>query len=238
MFNESHAEVYEVIYKSGRGKDYQDEARLVEKHVRELKPDARSLLDVACGTGAHLGPFNEMFSHTEGIDLSEAMLTLARKELDSSIPLHHGDMRDFDLGRKFDAVVCMFASISYAGDLDGLVAAIRTMADHLVPGGVLVIEPWWFSENFIEGYVNGDVTRRDGRVLTRISHSVREDGHTKMELRFVIADASGIRDFTEIERLALWTKEEYVAAFEKAGIPAEYHPGQPAGRGLFVAVKK
>jgi len=238
MFNEAHAEVYEVLYKSGRGKDYPDEARLVTKAIRELAPDARSLLDVACGTGAHLGPFGELFEHTEGVDLSEPMLRLAGKQLGDAVPLHHGDMRTFDLGRTFDAVVCLFASVSFAGDLDGLVAAIRRMAAHLEPGGVLVIEPWWFSENFIEGYVNGDVTRHDGRVLTRISHSVREDGHTKMELRFVIADANGIRDFTEIERLALWTKEEYLAAFETAGFPVRYQPGQPAGRGLFVGVKK
>lgn len=236
MFSDLHADVYEAIYRA-RGKDWPGEAQLVAKLIKEAKPDAKSLLDVACGTGAHLGPLNEIFEHTEGIDIAEPMLSLARERIDGSIPLHVGDMRDFSLGRQFDAVVNMFCAISYAGDLAGLRSSIRAMAEHLVPGGVMVVEPWWFTEKFIEGYVNGDISREDGRIITRVSHSIREDNHTRMELRFVVADASGIREFTELELLCLWSKEEYLAAFTDAGLAVEYHEGEPAGRGLFVGVK-
>lgn len=236
MFTELHADVYESIYRS-RGKDWGEEARLVADRIREVKPDTRSLLDVACGTGAHLGPFQDMFDHVEGIEIAEPMLELARKRLDPAIPLHHGDMRDFDLGRTFDTVVCMFCAIAYVDDLEQMRAAIRHMAAHLEPGGVLVVEPWWFPERFIEGYVAGDISREENRVITKVSHSVRQGHQTKMELRFVVAEATGITTFTEIELLCLWTKEEYLAAFADAGCPATFHEGPPTGRGLFIGVK-
>ncbi|TCP53443.1 dTDP-3-amino-3,4,6-trideoxy-alpha-D-glucopyranose N,N-dimethyltransferase/N-dimethyltransferase [Tamaricihabitans halophyticus] len=238
MFSEVHAGVYDTLYRA-RGKDRSDESKLVTEWIRKIKPDTRSVLDVGCGTGAHLGPLNETFEHVEGLDLAEPMLAIARKQLDPTIQLHHGDMCDFTLQRSFDALICMFCSIAYAGDLARIRTAIANMAEHLNPGGVLIVEPWWFTDKFLDGYVNGDTWRDDdGRVISRTSHSVREGDHTKMTVLFVIADADGIRHYWEPEQLTLCTREDYLAAFVDAGLDVEYHEGAPGGRGLFVAVKK
>lgn len=51
-------------------------------------------------------------------------------------------MRTFDLGRTFDAITCLFSAIGHAGSVEGLEAAVYTMARHLNPGGVLLVEPW------------------------------------------------------------------------------------------------
>ncbi|MFD2396188.1 class I SAM-dependent methyltransferase [Prauserella oleivorans] len=40
--------------------------------------EVRSLLDVACGTGAHLRRFARRCPHVEGLELSPDMLTVAR----------------------------------------------------------------------------------------------------------------------------------------------------------------
>ena len=50
MFERS-AELYDLVYGS---KDYAGEARRVDELIRERRSEARSLLDVACGTGKHL----------------------------------------------------------------------------------------------------------------------------------------------------------------------------------------
>ncbi|MET9374308.1 class I SAM-dependent methyltransferase [Streptomyces sp. NPDC002992] len=233
MFGHDLADVYELVYRS-RGKDWAEEAAETSRLIRERLPAADSLLDVACGTGAHLETFDGLFGHTEGLELSAAMLERATGRL-PGVPLHQGDMRAFDLGRSFDAVVCLFTAIGYLRSLADMRAAVATMARHLRPGGVLVVEPWWFPELFLDGYVAGDLASDEHRTVARISHSTREGRTTRMEVRFVIGEAGGIREFTEVDLLTLFTREEYLAAFADAGCPAEYLRPEWTARGLFVA---
>src|ERR671923_34446 len=108
--------------------------------VQARKPGAETLLDVACGTGAHLAELRRWY-RCEGLDLDGELLAVARERL-RDVPLHQDDMRDFDLGRRFDAVTCLFSSIGYVLTVEGLTAAVAAMARHLEPGGVLVVEPW------------------------------------------------------------------------------------------------
>ena len=51
MFSRS-ARLYDAIYGSIR--DYPREAAELDRLIQERRPGARTLLDVACGTGAHL----------------------------------------------------------------------------------------------------------------------------------------------------------------------------------------
>ncbi|MFH9138823.1 class I SAM-dependent methyltransferase [Streptomyces sp. NPDC017524] len=236
MYGQELAEVYEIFYRS-RGKDWPAEAAHVTELVRTRCPEADSLLDVACGTGAHLETFTTLFKHTEGVEIADPMRELARKRL-PEVTVHPGDMRAFDLGRTFDAVVCMFCAIGYLGTVSDMRTAVRSMARHLRPGGVLVIEPWWFPENHAEGYVAGDLGRENGRTVARISHSTLQGRATRMEVRFLVGDRDGIREFTETDVLTLFTKDEYLAAFTDAGCTAEFLPGDPTGRGLFVGVRQ
>jgi dTDP-3-amino-3,4,6-trideoxy-alpha-D-glucopyranose N,N-dimethyltransferase len=230
------AQVYEVLYR-GRGKDWAAEAKHVAGTVRARLPGAATLLDIACGTGAHLETFREVFDHVEGVDRSPAMRAVAEARL-PGVPIHDGDMRDFDLGRTFDAACCMFNSIGYVGGLPELRAALRSMTRHLVRGGVLVIEPWYFPETFADGHVAGHLGREDGLTVARVSHTTRQDRTTRLEVRFLIGDSAGIRDLTQVSLLTLFTKDEYLTAFADAGCPAEYIEGGLANRGLFVGVRQ
>src|SRR5688500_10096591 len=169
MYEGTEAEIYDLV-NEGRGKDYAGESRLVIDLIRAHRPDAASLLDVACGTGLHLGHFRAEFDRVAGLELSADMLDIARRRL-PDVPFHLGDMRDFDLGdAKFDAVTCMFSSIGHMADVAELRAAMTCLARHTVPGGVAVIEPWWFPEAYHPG-VAADVARTERRSVARVSHS-------------------------------------------------------------------
>ncbi|MEU6703797.1 class I SAM-dependent methyltransferase [Streptomyces wuyuanensis] len=235
MYGQELATVYEIFYRS-RGKDWTAEAEDVTRLVRTRMPQAQTLLDVACGTGAHLTAFRERFEEVEGLEIAPPMLDLARERLPGTT-VHEGDMRDFALERTFDAVVCMFCAIGYLGTVAEMRAAVRAMSDHLSPGGVLVIEPWWFPEDHVEGYVAGDLGQEDGLTVARISHSTLQGRATRMEVRFLVGDSAGIREFTEIDVLTLFTKDEYTQAFIDADCSVEYLPGAPTGRGLFVGIR-
>src|SRR5262245_62707801 len=70
------------------------------------------------------------------------MLEVARAR-HAGIKFHHGDMLDFDLGRQFDVVVCLFSSIGYVRTAPRLNQATANMARHVKAGGVLIIEPFF-----------------------------------------------------------------------------------------------
>jgi SAM-dependent methyltransferase len=233
MYDSDIAEIWDAVYR-GRGRNYLAEAEGVAELVRQRQPAASTLLDVACGTGAHLSHFSTMFEHVEGVELSEAMIAAGQAEW-PDLKLHQGDMRTFDLGRRFDAVTCLFSSIGHAADTDELDSTVSRFAAHLNPGGVIVIEPWWFPDTFIDGYVTGDTVHDGGRVISRVSHSTREGDASRMRAHFLVADVEkGIRHLTEDFLITLFTREEYERAISRAGCAAEFVEGGPGGRGFFV----
>ncbi|MGH4011337.1 MAG: class I SAM-dependent DNA methyltransferase [Pseudonocardiaceae bacterium] len=236
MYGADFAEIYDIIHQS-RGKDYSGEVEELARLIRARKPNAASVLDVACGTGGHLRFLRELFDRAEGLELSEDMLAIAQTKM-PGIRLHQGDMRDFDLAGTFDAITCMFSSIGYLRSTAELDRTLGRLTQHLNPGGVVAIEPWVFPDTFISGYVAADLARVNGRTIARISHSVREGDATKMEVRYIDADGSGIRQLVETHQLTLFTRDEYEAAFTQAGCTAEYIVEDRFPRGLFVGVHR
>jgi SAM-dependent methyltransferase len=230
MYRDS-ARYYDAIYSF---KDYGAEAAAVSAQISAHKPDAATLLDVACGTGAHLAHFAREY-RVEGIDLSEEQLAIARARL-PGIELHQGDMTTFDLGKTFDAVTCMFSSIGYVGTLDGLDAAIGRMAAHLAPGGVLVVEPWLPPDAFEAGHLSTLFVDEPDIAIARMSISHKEGRRSWFDMEHLVGSADGIEQFVEHHELGLFTVEEQIAAFERAGLRVEHDPDGPIGRGLYVGV--
>jgi trans-aconitate methyltransferase len=242
QYGTAHAELYDLIFRS-RGKDFEAEAEEVARLVRARLPAARSVLDVACGTGAHLETFARLFEHCQGLELAPAMRRIAERRL-PRVAVHQSDMRTFELGRAFDAVTCMGNAVACAAGTAELDQTVERMAAHLVPGGVLVVEPWWFPENFVDGHVGGHLMHDAGRIISRTTHSRRQGDRTRMEVKFVVADSRGITEFTDVLSVGLFTHEEYRAAFERAGCAVEFAAGlrladgRPNSPGLFVGRKE
>ena len=235
-FGQTHADVYELTHRH-RGKDWPAEALDVAKRIRSLHPGARSLLDVGCGTGVHLETFRTCFEDVEGLEVAPAMRDRAERRL-AGIEVHEADMRDFALGRTFDAVTSLCCPTGYLDTTDDLCAAIGCMADHLEPGGVLVVEPWWLPERYLDGYVGSDLIHDGGRVVARVSHTKEEDGAAHMHVCWLVGDASGLHAFSFTESFTLFTRGDYLFAFDEAGCNAQYHEGWLTGRGIFVGVRR
>jgi predicted TPR repeat methyltransferase len=89
---------------------------LVSALIRRHQPRARTLLDVACGTGRHLEHLRREFD-CQGLDLDEGLLAVAAGRLPGT-RLTRADMTDFALGRRFDAVICLFSSIGYLATVE------------------------------------------------------------------------------------------------------------------------
>lgn len=233
---EHSAAAYEVLH-AARGKDYGREAGEVVARVRRHRPEAESLLDVACGTGRHLAAFAGLGFDVEGLELSEAMLAVARGRL-PGIPLHQGDMRTFRLDRRFDAVVCLFSAIGYMTTLDDLAAAVTTMGDHVMDGGVLVVEPWFRPEDWHDGSVFSESAKDGDLAVARVSRSWREGDQSLIEMHYALAGPDRTWAFSEIHRMGLFTTDEQLDVYRAAGFDIEHEAPGISGRGLFVGVKR
>ncbi|HSM02178.1 MAG TPA: class I SAM-dependent methyltransferase [Acidimicrobiia bacterium] len=218
--------------------DYPGHASTVEEIILARNPGAASLLDVACGTGKHLEIWRDRFE-VEGLDIDPSMLDLARARV-PEVPLHLGDFADFELDATFDAITCLFSSIGYAHTPDRLDAAIATMARHLAPGGVLVVEPWLTPEKIRPPWVRLHTSEGDDWVLARTSR-MRYDadaGVSDMEFHYVVTTMEGTETIVERHVMGVHPPGLLVAAAERAGLRAEFDPvGTYLERGLLIAIR-
>lgn len=236
MFSKELAQIYEAFYRA-HGKDWDAEVAEITALVRARLPGARSLLDVACGTGLHLAAFGGEFDRVAGVEYSPDMLAVARQRL-SGVPLYQVDMCHFALDEKFDVVCCLFGSIGYVNSPADLLPALNAMASHLTPGGILVVQPWIFAEAFVDGTVSGQLVRADSQVIARTCLYRRAGSVALGDMAYLVADPDGVRHFKEEHRLMLWSCDEYRAAFREAGCDSEYLPEALSGAGLLIGIRQ
>jgi len=229
------AEYYDAIYATV-GKDYAREAAqvhaIIERHKRS---PGRKLLDVACGTGGHLEHLRQHYD-VEGLDLDPAMLAIARRK-HPDLPLHQGDMVDFNLGRQFDAVVCLFSAIAYARTVPRLHQTLQTMSRHLWPGGVVIAEPFIRPEDVRQDFLSADFVDEPGLKIARMNISTMQERVVSLNFHFLVGTPQGTQYFTERHDLAAFTRQEYVEAFRAAGLDADHDSEGLIGRGLYVGRK-
>ena len=230
MFDQA-PELYDLFYS---WKDYRGEAEKLRDIVRRSRPEAESLLDVACGTGVHLEHLRRWF-RVEGLDADQGLLAVARNRL-PDVPLHEADMRDFKLGRRVDVITCLFSSIGYMVAESDLRRAIANMARHLSPRGLLIVEPWLSPKQFDPTHLGRTLlVERPDMQAVRMNGSRVEGRRSILELHYLVATPGRVRHLVEEHTLGLFTHEEYAQAFESAGLVAELDPDGLMGRGLWTA---
>jgi len=227
------AKFYDAIYSF---KNYAAEAEILRKAVNlNLRTGGRRLLDVACGTGSHLAILRGDFD-VEGLDNSEDQIEVARAKL-AGVPLHRGDMIDFDLGRTFDVVTCLFSSIGYMKTVERMTLTIANLARHVRSGGLLIVEPWLQPGSFKPGHLDGRfVDTPDLKIARMIIHRVK-DNLSIFDEQYMVGTREGIEFISQHHELGLFTRIQYLNAFADAGMRATWDEQGLIGRGLIVGIK-
>jgi ubiquinone/menaquinone biosynthesis C-methylase UbiE len=222
-------EFYDAVYS---WKDYEAESERLIALIGERNPGARTLLDVACGTGTHLARL-ALWYEVEGVDLDPKMLELARRKLPDA-RLEVADMISLELGRSFDVVTCLFSSIGYAGSVDNIRQAVAAMASHLTPGGVLVVEPWFTPEQWHPGRPHLLAIDEPDLKIARVTLSGQEGRTAILDFTYVVGTPEAVEVFTERHEAVLATDEQYREVFEAAGLETERDEQGLMGRGLWI----
>jgi len=134
---------YEFIT-TGEGHD--KEAAFVKNIVKKYKKSkGNRLLDVGCGHGWHDMFLKKDFKIT-GVDLNRTILKIAKKR-NPQITYKQGDMKKFNLNKKFD-VVLSFDAMMYNLNYKDLKTAIKNFEKHLTKEGILIFHLDKLKENF------------------------------------------------------------------------------------------
>jgi SAM-dependent methyltransferase len=226
-------DLYNAIY---AWKNYAAEAEQLHQIIERYKlSEGKRLLDVACGTGKHIEHLRAWYE-CSGLDNSPHLLKAAR-ELNPNSEFFENDMRHFDFGVWYDAVVCLFSAIGYVRTFEALESTLSRFALHTAPGGVVVVEPWIFTENFKEGHLGFDYVDNPDYKVARMSLGAREGQISVLHFHFMLGCPDGIEYWDDRSELGLFSKREYEEALERAGLETEFVSEGFTGRGLFVGIK-
>ena len=145
------------------------------------------VLELGCGTGRLMIPLALAGHRVVGLDASAAMLTVARRKLeaasvgDDAARLVRGNFSSFQLPERFGLAILAVHTFAYVVDRRDQQRTLTAVAEHLQPGGHLVLDllnpsPAWLLEP--RGSLRQDLfeeLRREGMVVTRTETVVDTD---------------------------------------------------------------
>ncbi len=231
MFTQT-ARFYDAIY-AARGRSYEPESAAIAALVRAAVPHADTLLDVGCGTGAHLEAFAAAGFTCRGIDADLKMVDLARARLER-IPVSLADPSTFDLGERFNAVVSFSGTVAHAKTKERLTQTVARLAAHLTTPGILVVEPFVAFGDYRAGHIDAVFVDEPETKIARMDLSRQVGRMAVLDFNYLAATTLGVERYFERRELGLFEAADYRGAFEAAGMRFEEIASPRFARGLYL----
>lgn len=217
--------------------DHEDDGRADFEYCLRLAADARSVLDLGCGTGQLGAALAEEGRSVAGVDPAGAMLDIARKRPGGErVEWVQADARSIRLDRLFDLVVLTGHAFQVFLTAADQAAVLDTIAYHLAPDGRFIFDTrnpfareWlaWEPEvslRFIDHPEFGTV-----KAWNDASHD-NATGVVTYETHYEVVDTG--RRFSAASKIAFPTKDMLTALIEEAGLAVDLWMGDWQGNGF------
>ena len=115
-------------------------------YLEHAKECGGEVLELACGTGRVLMPLAQHGVIVTGLDESEEMLNIARAKIEAeemlskNITLLKGDMRHFDINRKFSLIFIAFRSFQNLLTKQDQAACLKAVHKNLADDGIFILD--------------------------------------------------------------------------------------------------
>lgn len=198
--------------------DYEEDGEALWDLVKEqARGPVKRLLELGSG-GGHLVHHLPRSVELVLVDQSEAMLAQSRA-LNPRATHLQGDMRKLSLDERFDLVL-LHDAVMYLTSPEDLQAALDTAADHLRPGGLMVLMPDTASDFFEETTVTTGHDHADGRGARLCEWNHSPKGNTfQVDFALMLKHRDGtVEHHHERHTMALFPVEHYVEALMTAGL--------------------
>ncbi len=150
-------------YKLMKDTDYASIAGYYEKIFQKNNISPEIILDLGCGAGSLTSIMADKGYDMIGIDISEEMLDIAKKENQRDNILYLcQDMREFELYGTVDVIYSSFDCLNYITSLADLKKVFSLAENYLNPGGIFIFD------------LNTESYFKD--VLNNKTHIFEEDG--------------------------------------------------------------
>lgn len=215
------ADFYDQLYED---KDYEKECAFI-KQIFEIysTKEVQSVLDLGCGTGSHALIFANMGYDVTGIDLSEAMLDIARTkaaEKGKNLKFQRQDIRHLELTQQFDAAVAMFAVMGYQTSNKDFEDTLVSVCNHLSPGGLLVFDVWFGPAVLTEKPEDRiKIVKSQNKKIIRYAHPILDVVHHTVEVNYTILEITDQKatEITEHHLMRYFFYQEIAYFLERTG---------------------
>ncbi len=223
---QTYASYYDLLYHE---KNYNQEAAYVDELIKQYAPQARTMLDLGCGTGKHACALAHLGYTVHGVDLSTEMLHHAGKTIEADqylgarVSFSQGDARKIELTKTFDVVVSLFHVMSYQVSNHDVKSFFQTITKHLKPGGLIVID-FWYGPAVLTEKPETRVKRvkREAINLTRITEPELNIDTNSVSINFslLVEDKQmhNLLTIKETHEMRYFFKPEILALFDEFGI--------------------
>lgn len=123
--------------------DYDFWHEQILKRIDAFRPETKKILEMACGTGTMAISLSKSGFITEGLDLSEDMLTIASSKASmekQKIKFYNQNMIDFETRKQYDVILCLCDGMNYLNDGEQFLSAVNQVRKHLLPGGLFIFD--------------------------------------------------------------------------------------------------
>ncbi len=212
------AKYYDKLYNK---KDYENESQFLNCIL--AKYNVKNILDAGCGTGSHMKLLEQKNYLCTGLDISNDMLSIAKNKVKGS--LYQGNIMDFNLNTKYDAIISMYAVFNHLINQEDAIKTLKNFAEHLRSNGIVIIDLHNPITSGIKYDVINGIERKmkwDYNIKTRmertsitynIDNKLFKDTHI-----FRIYDLKAIKKFAEIAGF------DFISAYENYDINKNANP--------------